>query len=189
MKNSIEKNNSSPSETRRSGQRDAAKRKDSYLLEQGQPSVHRPRHIYPQNNTEWGWYLAGLIDSDGYFSEVVSPQGQKKQPNLTIAFHIKDIHLAYKIRSFINFGTVSKIKNKSVCKYVLTNKNGFIFLLNLLEGKLFHQKKQERYRLLCSYYGLPAEALPPTRSQVGSPNGALEQKIRLEPSQDRDQER
>jgi hypothetical protein len=65
-----------------------------------------------------------LIDSDGYFSPFVE-NVSLFQPNLTICFHIKDVHLAYKIRTFLTFGTVSKIKNKNACKFVLTNKNGF----------------------------------------------------------------
>ncbi len=118
-----------------------------------QPSVHRPLHRYPQNDIEWGWYLAGLIDSVGFLSDVSQgppPEGH----NLTIAFHIKDIHLAYKIRSFLSFGTVSKVKNKNSCVYVLTHPIGFIFLLKILENKLQHKLKQQRYFLLCAHFGL-----------------------------------
>jgi hypothetical protein len=90
-----------------------------------------------------------LIDSDGSFTDVLV-----NQPNLTICFHIKDISLAYKVRSFLNYGTISKIKNKNACTYVLTNKFGFFKLLPLLNNKLKHQDKLKRYFLLCKYYNL-----------------------------------
>lgn len=32
-------------------------------------SVHVPIHLKPQNNTDFGYYLAGLIDGDGHFSK------------------------------------------------------------------------------------------------------------------------
>ena len=112
-------------------------------------SVHRPKHKYPQNDLDWGYYLSGLIDADGSFTNVL-----KNKPNLTIAFHNKDISLAYKIRQFLGYGTVSKIKNKNACKYVLTNSSGFIKLLPLLKNKLQHIEKYNRYLLLCDYFDL-----------------------------------
>ncbi len=114
-----------------------------------EPSEHRFKHRYPSNNEEWGFYLAGLIDADGSFTNV-----SKTQPKLTIAFHMNDISLAYKIRQFLRFGTIAKIKNKKAYTYVLTNRFGFLRLLPLLYGKLQHTLKKERYALLCSYYGI-----------------------------------
>lgn len=112
-------------------------------------NCHRQPHQYPNTLDDWGYYLAGLIDSDGSFTDVLV-----NQPNLTICFHIKDISLAYKVRSFLNYGTISKIKNKNACTYVLTNKFGFFKLLPLLNNKLKHQDKLKRYFLLCKYYNL-----------------------------------
>ena len=84
---------------------------------------------------------------DGCFTDIL-----KNKPNLTICFHIKDISLAYKIKTFIQYGTVSKIKNKNACKYVLTHKDGFKKLLPLLENKIKHLEKLRRYFLLCDFY-------------------------------------
>jgi LAGLIDADG endonuclease len=113
-----------------------------------EPSVHRLPHRYPQNDSEWGWYLAGLIDADGHFTDVT----KSSKPNLTIAFHIKDISLAYKIKSFLDAGTVSNVKDKKACKYVLTNSKGFLKLLPLLHNKLQHSTKIQRHNLLCSHF-------------------------------------
>ncbi len=112
-------------------------------------NCHRKSHQYPNTLDDWGYYLAGLIDSDGSFTNILD-----NQPNLTICFHIKDISLAYKIRSFLNYGTISKIKNKNACTYVLTNQFGFLKLLPLLNNKLKHQDKLKRYFLLCKHYNL-----------------------------------
>lgn len=108
---------------------------------------HRSKHRYPSNSLEWGFFLGGLIDADGSFTDILI-----NQPNLTICFHKKDISLAYKIKTFIKFGTISKIKNKNACKYVLTNKKGFFKLLPLLQNKLRHVEKLRRYFLLCHFY-------------------------------------
>lgn len=112
-------------------------------------SVHRLKHKYPQNDIEWGYYLAGLIDADGSFTDI-----RQNTPNLTICFHLKDISLAYKIKQFLRYGQVTKIKNKQACKYVLTNSKGFKFLLPLLNGKFKHKIKKQRYFLFCRYYGV-----------------------------------
>lgn len=113
-------------------------------------SEHRKKHRFPVNSIQWGWFLAGLIDSDGSFTDI-----SKHKPNLTICFHIKDISLAHKIKTFIGFGTVSKIKKKNSCKYVLTNKNGFVKILPLLQNKLKHYEKLRRYILLSNYFNIP----------------------------------
>lgn len=115
-----------------------------------EPSVHRLPHRYPQNDSEWGWYLAGLIDADGHFTDITKKSSSN--PNLTIAFHIKDISLAYKIRSFLAAGTVSNIKDKRACKYVLTNSKGFLKLLPLLHNKLQHSTKIHRHNLICGLF-------------------------------------
>jgi hypothetical protein len=97
------------------------------------------------------------------------------QPNLTICFHIKDISLAYKIKNFLHYGTVSKIKNKNACTYVLTNKFGFIKLLPILHGKIKHIEKFTRYILLCKHYNiiLPQTTLFTIETFNGSPADLL----------------
>jgi hypothetical protein len=109
---------------------------------------------------------------------------RENQPKLTICFHIKDISLAYKIKSFLHYGTVSKIKNKNACTYILTNKFGFMKLLPLLYGKIKQIDKFNRYILLCKYFNiqfassvssvlLPQTPAPPLKSEgrtSGSPS-------------------
>ncbi len=59
-------------------------------------SKHVPKHLKPLNDNQLGYYLAGLIDGDGHFNN--------KQ--LVIAFNIKDISLAYYIKSIIGYGNI-----------------------------------------------------------------------------------
>jgi hypothetical protein len=120
--------------------------------------MHRNPHHFPENLEDWGYYLAGLIDSDGSFTNILN-----NQPNLTICFHIKDISLAYKIKSFIHYGTVSKIKTKNACTYVLTNKLGFFKLLPILFNKIKQDEKLKRYFLLCQHYNI---ILPPINTAL-----------------------
>jgi len=125
-------------------------------------SIHNLTHRYPNNDQEWGFYLAGLIDADGSFTDPF-----KNSPNLTIASHIKDISLAYKIRAFIEYGTVSKIGTKRACTFVSTNRLGMLKLLPLLANKSQHSIKAQRYLSLCTYYGIQfspplPEETPPT---------------------------
>lgn len=119
---------------------------------------HRPPHRYPIGDNAWGEYLSGLIDGDGSLSR------PGKQPNLTICFHEKDVSLAYKIKSVIGYGRVSKIKNKRALKYVLTNSKAFkrwLPHLNSLRTKI----KLERYLALCKHFGIT-----PKPSRVGLKN-------------------
>jgi hypothetical protein len=53
-----------------------------------------PTHLKPTNDTEFGHYLAGLIDSDGHFSS-------KQQ--LVIVFNSLDASLAYYIKERIGY--------------------------------------------------------------------------------------
>lgn len=52
-------------------------------------SIHTSKQLKPANSTEFGHYLAGLIDGDGHFSSA---------QQLVIVFNILDIQLAYYIK-------------------------------------------------------------------------------------------
>jgi hypothetical protein len=86
-------------------------------------SEHRPNHRQPSTSAEMGSYLAGLIEGGGCFS------GKR----LEIVLHFKDIDLAYRIKKWIGYGSVYKIKDKNAVKYCLTKKEGLkkvLFLTN-----------------------------------------------------------
>ena len=90
-------------------------------------SIHVPTHLKPLNDTQFGHYLAGLIDGDGHFSS-------KQQ--LVIVFSSSDVQLAYYIKEKIGFGHVNKVKDKNAYLYIISNKDGIIKAINLINGKL-----------------------------------------------------
>ena len=107
-------------------------------------SVHRPKHKYPQNDNEWGAYLSGLIDGNGSFNL------SNKQPRITICFNEKDVSLAYKLKKFIGYGTVSKKKG---LEYRLIHPLGHIKLCKIL---IYLQKphKQQQWTRFCEFYDI-----------------------------------
>ena len=90
-------------------------------------SIHLPIHLKPLNNEQFGHYLAGLIDGDGHFSS-------KQQ--LIIVFSSPDVQLAYYVKKIIGFGHVRKVKDKNAFLYIISNKEGLIKIINLINGKL-----------------------------------------------------
>ena len=90
-------------------------------------SIHVSTHLKPLNDTQFGHYLAGLIDGDGHFSS-------KQQ--LVIVFSSPDVQLAYYIKEMIGFGYVNKVKDKNAYLYIISNKEGIIKTINLINGKL-----------------------------------------------------
>jgi hypothetical protein len=94
-------------------------------------SVHVPTHLKPKNDTEFGHYLAGLIDGDGYIH----------LRYITISFNFLDASLAYYIKSKIGYGNVYKIKNKKAISLVISKKEGIYKILSLINGKLRSENK------------------------------------------------
>ena len=90
-------------------------------------SIHVPTHLKPLNDEQFGHYLAGLIDGDGHFSS---------QQQLVIVFSSPDVQLAYYIKERIGFGNVKKVKNKNAYLYIISNKEGLMKAINLINGKL-----------------------------------------------------
>lgn len=90
-------------------------------------SAHVPTHRKPGNDTDFGHYLAGLIDGDGHFNA---------QKQLVIAFHSYDKSLAYFVKGFVGFGQVYPVKNKQAVIYVVSSFSGMTRVLHLIGGKL-----------------------------------------------------
>jgi hypothetical protein len=95
-------------------------------------SIHRPKHQKPLNDEQFGHYLAGIIDGDGHFNNA-------KQ--LVIVFSKPDAFLSYYIKEIIGYGNVRKVKNKNAYILVISNKEGLIRVLNLINGKLRTENK------------------------------------------------
>lgn len=120
--------------------------------------IARPQHTYPKNEEELGYYLAGLIDGDGYISK------EENQPTITITFHKKDTFLAYKIKSLLGYGIVRKYSSYTI--YTITNREGLIKLLYLIYNKLRLIHKVNRLNKLIERYNLPLIKSIPDTSNV-----------------------
>jgi hypothetical protein len=94
-------------------------------------SDHISKHLKPVSNDQFGYYLAGLIEGDGYFGE----------HRFEITFNEEDISLAYFIKKQIGYGSVLKLKNINSVRYVLTHTEGLRRVLNLINGKLLTNNK------------------------------------------------
>lgn len=81
----------------------------------------------PLNNEQLGYYIAGLIDGDGHFS---------KAQQLVITFSSPDAFLAYYLKGRLGYGNVRKVKDKNAYLFIVSNENGMLNVINLINGKL-----------------------------------------------------
>lgn len=96
-------------------------------------SEHVPKHT-KFNDEEFGYFLAGLVEGDGWF-------GKKE---LHIIFSETDKSLAYFIKKRIGYGNVYKIKDKKAVRYICKNKEGLLIILYLINGKLVSKYKYDQ---------------------------------------------
>lgn len=104
-----------------------------------QISNHVPIHKKPLNDDDFGYYLAGLIDGDGY----ISSQGR-----IEIVFHILDVSLAYYIKGRLGFGNVREIKDKKAVNLIISNKTGVHKVIYLINGKIRTKSKLDQFNKL-----------------------------------------
>lgn len=95
-------------------------------------SIHVPTHLKPTTDTDFGYYLAGLIDGDGHFS---------KTPQLVIVFNELDASLAYYIKQRLGYGNVYKVKNKKAIILVVSKLQGIAKGIHLINGKFRDKNK------------------------------------------------
>lgn len=82
------------------------------------------------------YFLAGLIDQDQHFSKI---------PQLVICFNEKDATVAYLKKKQIQYGIVSKIKNKKAYKFVISHSKKLEKVCLFVNNKLQHQEKIKQY--------------------------------------------
>jgi hypothetical protein len=95
-------------------------------------SIHVPKHLKPDNDTDFGYYLAGLIDGDGHFSKALQ---------LVIVFNELDASLAFYIKEKLGYGNIHKVKNKKAIILVISNRIGLLKILDLISGKIRSENK------------------------------------------------
>jgi len=95
-------------------------------------SLHPPVHQKPFSNDDFGHYLAGLIEADGYFGIAKT---------VSIYFHSFDIGLAYYLRERLGVGYVSRIKDKEAFEFTIYSNTGVKKILSLVYNKIRCEKK------------------------------------------------
>ena len=97
-------------------------------------SEHVGKHKSHLTDDEFGWFIAGLIEGDGWF-------GHKE---LHIIFAEPDVSLAYYIKKRVGYGNIYKIKDKKAVRYVCKNTTGLSVILSLINGKLLSNFKYDQ---------------------------------------------
>jgi hypothetical protein len=98
-------------------------------------SEYIPKHLKPLNDDQFGHYLAGLIDGDGYFSN---------QLQLIIVFDSLSISLAYYLKGRMGYGNVRKVRNKNAYILTITSFKGIVKVINLINGKIRNKYKLDQ---------------------------------------------
>ena len=93
----------------------------------GKSSFERYYYSKPQNEFEWGAYLAGLFEGDGHFST---------QKQIVIVFHEKDKVLAHALIDKFQWGNISKVKNKKAYIWLISKKEDVILFFKLINGHI-----------------------------------------------------
>lgn len=97
-------------------------------------SIHVPKRKDKLTHNEFGYFLAGLIEGDGWF-------GYKQ---LHIIFAKEDRSLAYYVKKRIGHGNVYNIKDKQAVRYICKTIKGLSIILSLINGKLVSNYKYDQ---------------------------------------------
>jgi hypothetical protein len=111
-------------------------------------SEKAPKPRKPQTKSEFGYFLAGLIDADGHIN---------KNGYIEIAFHTNEISVAYYIKKVIGFGSISHKKSSFVSVYSSSSKIGTLIIADLIRHKLKHFDKINQFnsRIVPRYFCEP----------------------------------
>jgi hypothetical protein len=90
------------------------------------------------NNSQLGFYLAGLIEGDGSIwtpKTLVSPNEYICNSRIQISFHKKEIPFFENLKSIIGAGGIYNPKIGNACSYKIAKTDKLIELINLINGK------------------------------------------------------
>ena len=115
---------------------------------------------YEDNEDQFGYWLAGLIDGDG--SLLVSKKGYT---SCEIILHTTEVQALYKIKSKLGGIVTPRIKTNAF-RWRLHNKLGMIKLIDIINGKLQHPIKHEQLIKICNILNI----LPITKNILSNDN-------------------
>jgi LAGLIDADG endonuclease len=97
------------------------------------------------DDSSFGQYLAGLLDSDGCF--FIS---KKNHISVEITLHETHVQTLFKIKKTLGFGTVSKRSKLKASRIRITKRVGVEKVIELVNGKLLTKEKQSQLIKVCS---------------------------------------
>lgn len=126
------------------------------------------------NTNKFSSYLTGLIEGDG--SIIVpkierSKKGFLNYPSIKLAFDLRDFPLAQLIQKELGHGSLCRMKGVNAYLLQISNKEGILSLINLLNGNMRTSKINSLYELIDwvnSKYGLNIVKKPIDLSPIGS---------------------
>jgi LAGLIDADG endonuclease len=98
-------------------------------------------------NKQLGFYLAGLIESDG---SIIIPKDDINTPSISISFNLDDKPLAEFICKILGYGSIETIKSKKAVKIHIRGRQSLIDTIELINGK-FRTPKIEKLEKLIDY--------------------------------------
>jgi LAGLIDADG DNA endonuclease family protein len=98
-------------------------------------------------SSQLGHYLAGLIEGDG---SIILRKGEREKtsPKIVFTFSVNELKMFEKLQEILNTGSINiekegvnkyatgaSVKKIGVCRYSITNVDGVIKIINLVNGK------------------------------------------------------
>ena len=111
-------------------------------------SYIRINHSHGSKNKSWNQWLAGLIDGDGSFH--LTKNGYA---SLDITMDIRDEH-ALQIIKNVYGGSVKFISGKKALRYSLRHKQGFLALVNDVNGEIRNSYRLMQLNKICIKYDI-----------------------------------
>jgi hypothetical protein len=103
---------------------------------------------YKKWDKQLGYYLAGLIESDG---SIITPKSNyKNTPSISIVFHVDDRPLAEHLIKILGYGSLEVIQSKKAVKVIIRGKWSLLNIITLNNGK-FKTPKIEKLQRLIEY--------------------------------------
>jgi len=124
------------------------------------------------NYSQLGYYLTGLIESDGYIGTKIKELSENKLKIITtiqITYNLKDLPSAIILKNIINAGTISYPSKRS-CRLNFNSKNDKLKIIHLINGKIrspkYYALKNIINALNIKYPNLILEILPLDKSPI-----------------------
>lgn len=98
-------------------------------------------------NKQLGFYLAGLIESDG---SIITTKNDINIPSLSIGFNLDNKSLAELIYKILGYGSIETVKYKKAVKIHIRSRQSLIDIIELINEK-FRTLKIEKLEILIEY--------------------------------------